>query len=121
MQNTASPHSYSLPAFAVHLLSSLVEIPGWAKGNRELFAAFEIIQLLDELPEIKAAPAGVKRARSQREALDLEGEWCRTPVAFSLTDKQRDSVRICLRSVRDSGQIGAGFATVALLKTFDVE
>ena len=118
---SSTPHSYTLPAFAVHVLSGIVEIPGWAKSNRDLFAAFEIMQLLDELPELKTLPLVVRRSRSQREAVAEDAEWCKTPVSFSLTDKQRDAVRVCLKTVRDAGQIGAGFATVALLKAFEVE
>lgn len=106
----------TLPQFAVFVLAAALEQPGWAVTSRDHGATFQLLETV--LPECKLPDELRARMTTQRQARQEFPLWCSEPIALSISEKQRDTIKKCLQTLRDRGALMPGWATYSLLSTF---
>lgn len=107
--------SFSLPQFSVFVLTGALEQPGWAVTSRDHGCAFQLLETV--LPAVKL-PEELRSCSTQRAARDAAPSWCSQMLAVDITERQRDTVKKCLSTLRDKGALPPGWGTFALLSAF---
>lgn len=99
-------HTLTLTQSSLVLLRTALQAPGWAKTTQLLFVGGQL--LVTVLPEVKemAKDAGADALKA----------WAKEEVApITLTEKQRDGIKTCLKFHIEAGNVSAGRESFALL------
>ena len=107
--------AFSLPQFALYVLASGLEQPGWAETSRDHGCAFQLLE--NVLPAI-TLPEELKTAVTQRDARNRAPVWCSEMIAITITERQRDTVKKCLGALLKKQALPPGWATFSLLSAF---
>lgn len=113
---TTTANAITLPQFAVFVLASALEQPGWAQTSRDHGAAFQLLE--NVLPECKLPDELRAAMTTQRRARQEFPIWCSEPINLAITEKQKDVIKKCLTNLRDRGALMPGWASYALLAAF---
>lgn len=108
-------HTIQLQQASTWLLAILLSRPTWAGTEGDAYRGSKIVTKI--IPDIEPSEK-IEKAETQRDMLRVDKAWCTTPIEFVLTDRQRDTVKVCVKSYIEKKALASGPFTLDILDAF---